>query len=81
MEFDFATSFDEATQKHQDWWLNLTPEQRWKANWEHVKVLASLNPDYLKYEPDNYVLRGLFLLSSANNFLNKSTVAKLANFR
>lgn len=57
MEFEFAASFEEAEQKHRDWWLSLTPEQRWKANWKHVEVLAKLNPNYLKYESENFVLR------------------------
>jgi hypothetical protein len=59
-EFDFATDFKTAEEKQQEWWLSLTPAQRWKANWELVEFLLSSNPDIFnrqsEEEKNKYVL-------------------------
>ena len=57
MEFEFAKNHEEAEKKQKLWWLSLTPEQRWKSNWEHVKFLSESIPGFLDYESDDYILR------------------------
>ena len=58
-EFDFARNFKEAEKKHQLWWLSLSYAERWKANWEHVKLLYKSNPKLFLYsdtEANRYIL-------------------------
>jgi hypothetical protein len=43
MEFEFAKDFKTAEQKQKEWWLSLTPAQRWEANWKHIQLLKDSN--------------------------------------
>lgn len=56
MEFEFAENPEVAEEKQKQWWLSLTPEERWRSNWEHVKFLSGCIPGFLDARTDDYIL-------------------------
>ena len=57
-EFVFHKNHEAAEKAHQEHWLSLTPYERWKANWEMIRLLYKNNPPVkTESEKNRFVLK------------------------
>jgi hypothetical protein len=54
---EFAKDFEESEELHKNWWLSLSPEQRWKSNWKQIELLYNSNKSLFEFEPNRFILR------------------------